>query len=44
MRVLSPEKVRLAAKVDVFTLFAHYTRGDLRVAGPVAALYGSLAG
>ena len=30
---LSPEDVRLKTPVDVFTLFAHYTRGDLKVAG-----------
>ena len=30
---LGPEADRLKAKVDVFTFFAHYTRGDLRVAG-----------
>jgi predicted TIM-barrel fold metal-dependent hydrolase len=30
---LPPESVRTAAKVDVLTLFAHYTRGDLMVAG-----------
>lgn len=30
---LPPESVRLATKVDVLTLFAHYTQGDLRVAG-----------
>jgi len=30
---LSPEQVRLDQQVDVFTLFQHYTAGDLRVAG-----------
>jgi|GEM_PF-223456 len=30
---LPPESVRLAAKVDVFTLFSHYTHWDLLVAG-----------
>jgi len=30
---LSPEQARVEAQVDVFTLFAHYTAGDLRVAG-----------
>jgi predicted TIM-barrel fold metal-dependent hydrolase len=30
---LSPEKKRLERKVDVFTLFAHYTEGDLNRAG-----------
>lgn len=30
---LSPEEVRTNTKVDVFTLFAHYTYGDLRAAG-----------
>jgi len=29
---LSPERVRTSAKVDVFTLFSHYTRRDLLVA------------
>ncbi len=36
---LPPEAERLAAKVDVFTLFAHYTRGDLSVAGMSEADY-----
>jgi predicted TIM-barrel fold metal-dependent hydrolase len=39
---LGPEKARLAASVDVFTLFAHYTRGDLRVAGMSEEGYQSL--
>jgi predicted TIM-barrel fold metal-dependent hydrolase len=39
---LGPEATRLAASVDVFTLFAHYTRGDLIVAGMSEAEYGSL--
>ena len=30
---LGPEKVRVETPVDVFTLFSHYTRGDLQVAG-----------
>lgn len=30
---LGPEKVRVESPVDVFTLFSHYTRGDLGVAG-----------
>ncbi len=30
---LSPEHVRTSAKVDVLTLFSHYTEGDLKVAG-----------
>lgn len=30
---LPPEKVRLEQKVDVFTLFSHYTLVDLRVSG-----------
>jgi len=39
---LGPEEDRLAADVDVFTLFSHYTRGDLAVAGMSAAQYDSL--
>jgi len=39
---LGPEKNRVAAEVDVFTLFAHYTRGDLAVAGMKEADYQSL--
>ncbi len=30
---LGPERNRVATPVDVFTLFSHYTSGDLRVAG-----------
>jgi len=30
---LGPEKHRVEAQVDVFTLFSHYTQGDLAVAG-----------
>ena len=30
---LGPEKKRIESTVDVFTLFSHYTRGDLLVAG-----------
>ncbi|HDZ21587.1 hypothetical protein LCGC14_0452710 [marine sediment metagenome] len=30
---LGPEKDRVESQVDVFTLFSHYTRGDLLVAG-----------
>lgn len=30
---LGPEKGRIESEVDVFTLFRHYTRGDLTVAG-----------
>ena len=39
---LGPERNRVAAQVDVFTLFAHYTRGDLAVAGMSDAQYQSL--
>ena len=39
---LGPEKGRVASEVDVFTLFAHYTRGDLAVAGMSEADYQSL--
>ncbi len=39
---LGPEKNRVAADVDVFTLFAHYTRGDLMVAGMPEAEYDGL--
>ena len=39
---LGPEKNRVAADVDVFTLFAHYTRGDLGVAGMSDQDYQSL--
>lgn len=40
---LGPEKVRLDMEVDVFTLFQHYTRGDLMVAGMSEAQYLSLS-
>ncbi len=40
---LGPERDRLAAAVDVFTLFSHYTRGDLAVAGMSAEDYQSLS-
>jgi len=39
---LGPERSRVAAQVDVFTLFAHYTRHDLAVAGMSEAQYQSL--
>jgi predicted TIM-barrel fold metal-dependent hydrolase len=39
---LRPEKVRTGAAVDVFTLFSHYTRGDLIVAGMSEATYQAL--
>jgi len=39
---LGPEARRLEAEVDVFTLFSHYTRGDLMVAGMTEAEYESL--
>ena len=39
---LGPEKARVASQVDVFTLFAHYTRGDLAVAGMREADYQGL--
>ena len=39
---LGPERNRVAAQVDVFTLFAHYTRGDLAVAGMSDTEYQSL--
>lgn len=39
---LGPEKNRLAMPVDVFTLFSHYTRGDLAVAGMSDADYQAL--
>lgn len=39
---LGPEKVRVESQVDVFTLFAHYTRGDLSVAGMREETYQSL--
>lgn len=39
---LGPEAHRIATPVDVFTLFSHYTRGDLLVAGMTEAEYQSL--
>lgn len=39
---LSPEKERLETPVDVFTLFSHYTHGDLVVAGMLEQQYQSL--
>lgn len=39
---LGPEKNRVSAPVDVFTLFAHYTRGDLAIAGMTEADYQAL--
>jgi predicted TIM-barrel fold metal-dependent hydrolase len=39
---LGPEKNRVASQVDVFTLFAHYTRHDLAIAGMREADYQSL--
>jgi len=39
---LGPEKVRTETPVDVFTLFSHYTRGDLLVAGMTEADYDTL--
>jgi uncharacterized protein len=39
---LGPEQQRLDKEVDVFTLFAHYTRGDLSVAGMPEADYRAL--
>ncbi|MDQ1255454.1 MAG: Amidohydrolase family protein [Candidatus Hydrogenedentes bacterium] len=39
---LEPESERLKAEVDVFTLFSHYTRGDLMVAGMTEPQYQSL--
>jgi predicted TIM-barrel fold metal-dependent hydrolase len=39
---LGPERSRIAAEVDVFTLFAHYTRGDLMVTGMSEADYNAL--
>ena len=39
---LGPEKGRVAMDVDVFTLFSHYTHGDLVVAGMSEADYSSL--
>ena len=39
---LGPEKTRTETPVDVFTLFSHYTRGDLLVAGMTEASYNEL--
>ena len=39
---LGPEASRINTEVDVFTLFSHYTRGDLAVAGMEEARYNSL--
>jgi len=39
---LGPEKGRVEQPVDVFTLFSHYTRGDLLVAGMSQGDYDSL--
>jgi len=39
---LPPEQSRTETPVDVFTLFSHYTRGDLAVAGMSEAQYESL--
>ena len=39
---LGPEKGRVEQPVDVFTLFSHYTGGDLRVAGMSGEDYNSL--
>ncbi len=39
---LPPEQERTESKVDVFTLFSHYTRGDLLVAGMSESDYCSL--
>ncbi|HOJ33182.1 MAG TPA: amidohydrolase family protein [Candidatus Hydrogenedentes bacterium] len=39
---LGPESARIAAEVDVFTFFAHYTRGDLLVAGMPEDVYKKL--
>lgn len=40
---LGPEQRRVETPVDVFTLFSHYTRGDLVVAGMSEADYRSLS-
>jgi len=40
---LPPEGARLATTVDVFTLFSHYCRGDLHVAGMTDAQFASLS-
>jgi len=39
---LGPEEKRIQTKVDVFTLFSHYTRGDLCVAGMTETDYNQL--
>src|SRR5271157_3103434 len=39
---LGPEKYRLETCVDVFTLFSHYTHGDLLVAGMSEEQYEAL--
>jgi len=39
---LPPESERVSTAVDVFTLFSHYTRGDLLVAGMTEADYQAL--
>jgi len=39
---LGPERARVASEVDVFTLFSHYTGGDLAVTGMTDAQYHSL--
>lgn len=39
---LPPEKERIERQVDVFTLFSHYTRGDLLRAGMTEQQYQSL--
>jgi uncharacterized protein len=39
---IEPEKVRVESPVDVFTLFSHYTHGDLRTAGMSEVDYQSL--
>ena len=39
---LGPEKDRIETKVDVFTLFSHYTKGDLNRAGMSSAQYDAL--
>lgn len=39
---LDPEKKRIETKVDVFTLFSHYTKGDLNRAGMSYADYEAL--
>ena len=39
---LGPERCRVESPVDVFTLFSHYTRGDLMVSGMLPSDYDSL--